>query len=1483
MPRITAIVRNGFLIGDKSIKKTLKITLIGLFGIVLLAMLGVFALRFSAVQTFLAKRVADYLSDELNTTISIDRVYFSPFSSLDLFSSLELQNLSIHDRNDAPMLHAKAITAGLSLGRIFDNRIEVRRLKLQDAFVHYQIDSAGGNFGFLADYFAPAKEKTDRSSRMEWNLRRIELLDCTFKLNNHRNRGKKNAASVDFSDLELTAISGLLSAIRFSGTDFSAEIKELTFRDKSGFLLEELTTSAYVSDRKMEFKDLALKTNRSRIGDHLLFEYADFRDFRDFRDFVRKVNVRSTLRDSYVDSRDIEFFAPTMQRVRFGASVWQASLSGTVEHIRAEQTHIRTGENTWLKGNFTIDGLPYIEKTEFRFDLAELATDAKDLEQIVPPLANLRTLALPDIVQRIKTLRYEGALTGFYHHFKVDGQARTSAGTLRTQTEINLKPFLRYKGEVAGKNIDLGTLLDARSFGKTGLEGRFEGSGTKEQDLKLAVDGTFNGLFFKGYRYDRLTVSGEMADGLLSAGANVRDPHATLSLEIQMNRRAEAPTYAFRSTIDLLDLKRTRLHDRDSIVLRNSRPQARLAGGSLNSLTGKIWSERMEFSSSRGDFAIGRVDVEASGTGKSKRLALLSEVADVAVSGEIDLKTLIPYFKSLAVRYAPSIQLEPAPYSPQNFNLEMLIKSFGPVSALFDPHLKLDDGARLTAQFSTEDHTAKFDATGLTAHYRGAKLTNLSICEDALGSGLMLAVSADRISFSDSVYIDNVQINSLLANDILRFNVLMSDRNRPNYLDLSGAVRFAQNEPARVRFGASALVLNGEVWHIDQDADLHISKGRFHIGNLLLKRDRQEVSVNGQLSGGEDDRLEVAFREFNLASFSGITDPLGIHVRGSMSGDVRVGSVFKSPGLSAHIRTTPLVYNNLPVGSLTVDADFEPQNGRIRLQTALRNVDGNGFDLSGTYDLNAKPDALRLKGTVRNTDLAVVQPFVQQIASDLYGKVSGEVDIAGTLQRPVVSGLAQVRDAGFTVDYLRTAYRMPNGFARIDNNSILLADFDIRDGQSGTARANGYLDLNTMSDPKLEFHVSATKLHVLHTRPGDNELFHGTAYASGNFNFKGRTSAIDIDIEARSEPNTVITIPFNSAAKVGDSDFIHFVDRRTAAGTEKTPSGPVLRGLTMNMDLSIAPDAEIRLANNVGLSTVFGTGAMSLRISSLGDFEIFGDYHVSSGRFHFTAQDFLNKFFDLKPGGSIRWAGNPAEATIDLSAAYRQRTSVAPLYSAAGQAENRESALVEADMVLRGTLSQPEVSFALDFPQHPYIKDELQGYLSDANNVNQQAISLIVRRSFIPGSMPEFGSEMRSTLLSAGSEIMFNQLNSIISRSLNVDFFDLNIRSLNDASASLRFFNDRLVFTGGITDNRNQQLTDLTLLTDKIATDAELTFKLRRDGNLLLRSYNRPNPRNFLFTPTGDYISALGLVYRREFDSLGGFWRRLWKAKAVDK
>src|SRR5699024_7498919 len=185
------------------------------------------------------------------------------------------------------------------------------------------------------------------------------------------------------------------------------------------------------------------------------------------------------------------------------------------------------------------------------------------------------------------------------------------------------------------------------------------------------------------------------------------------------------------------------------------------------------------------------------------------------------------------------------------------------------------------------------------------------------------------------------------------------------------------------------------------------------------------------------------------------------------------------------------------------------------------------------------------------------------------------------------------------------------------------------------------------------------------------------------------------------------------------------------------------KGVTMRLDLEFTQDAEVSIHTDMGELSGDGNGEISMVISSLGDFEMFGDYVVNSGKFHFTAQDLFNKYFEIEEGATLRWTGEPAEALINMKAVYPQRTSVSPLYNAAGQAANDQRVQARADMILQGNLSRPDISFDLTFPQDPYIKDELQGYLSDVNNVNQQALSLIVRRSFTPSSTEEFGKEVK--------------------------------------------------------------------------------------------------------------------------------------------
>lgn len=1424
-----------------------------------------FSLQFAAVQTYLTQRVADFLGKELQAKITLEKVFFKPFSTL------TLHNLAVVETSGDTTLSVKELHASLNLRNFFNNKITIEELKLEEALLNYEVYADSTNLTkYIRLFSKPKTAKKKPSKKLELKIDKIQFANNKLRLINHKYKYPRRG--VNFANLYITELSGTVDKIKIDSVK-TARISKLTLKERSGFSLKELSSEVVLSDHKMEFSKLVLRTNRSQLRDYLAFKY---NDIKDFGEFIDKVQVTLLLKNSSVDSRDIAFFAPDVEQIRFFTEIKRAQLKGTVKHIVARDVDMTTAQHTRLSGNFRIIGLPNINKTIFDFDIAQLNSTAPDIELLVAQLSNAKTFNLPSAIHHLKKIHYQGLFKGHYNDFDVKGNLSTGLGSLQTDAHIRIDKELAYDGSIKSNSFLLGDFVEQKFLGKTGFNLEFEGWGLSPNVLQASFKGTIHSFHLQNYNYQQIRLEGTVQNRILNVNGSVQDPNLEMNYDAELDWNGEQPNYKILSTISYASPNKLQWLTKDSVIIHHAQLSTELNGNSLNTLKGNTTVQDLLFTTTKGEFLIQQIDFAASGNQNNRKIDLTSDVLDIHLKGNIDLNTVVPYFRSLAMRYAPAINIETTPYNPQNFNLEVKVKSFKPISALLDPNLKLDDGAQLNAQFSSEDYTAQFEAYSPSITYKGIKISNLTINENADQRAFSLNINADRINFSDSTYINHIAISNVLANDSLVFNIELSDKKATNYLNLNGDIYFAYHQPANIHLRPSEIIINRENWNINDDARLRVSKGKIYIENLLVSHDRQKIRFDGILSN-DDDRLQVKFNDFSLASLGGVTRPLGIDLQGDMNGELNITSVFRKPLASANIHTSPILYNDIPVGKLDLRADFEPVAGSVLIDLQLLDEQRRGILVNGNYNLYDENEPLNLKGTLKETDLTIFQPFLSNLVSDLRGKGNANVDIKGTFKNPKITGIGRFTGAEFTVNYLNTHYFVNNQTALVENNAIILQNLVLRDIKGNRAQANGLVNLQKLANPYIDVDLRASNFMILNTTFKDNNLYFGTAFASGIFKFKGYTSAIDIDINVKSETGTSITLPFNTAMTVSESDFVYFVSKDSTENQKKDKQR-VLQGLTMNMNLNFTPEAEVNLQTTMGSLKGNGNGNINMKISSLGDFEMFGDYVVRSGKFHFTAQDFINKFFDIKEGGTIRWTGNPSEAIINLNAIYQQRTAIGPLYNAAGHSGENERVLAQADMLIKGTLSQPDVTFDLNFPQNPYIKDQLQSYLSDANNINQQALSLIVRRSFTPSSTNEIGREVNNTLLSAGTEIAFNQLNNIISQSLNMNFLDLNIRSFNDASASLRLLNDRLVLSGGISDRSNYEATDLTFFRQGVTTDAELTFKLRKEGNLLLRAYNRPYTRNFLIRSTdAEYISAIGLAYRQEFNSLGEFWRKIWQ------
>jgi len=119
----------------------------------------IYALQYRPVQTYFAKRAAAYLSSELGTTVSLEGLYFKPFSSL------VLNGLYVADLAGDTLLYTHRLTASVNLWKIRDRRITINKLALSGGsfYLHRRGDSS--NVSFIANYFRP--EMTSQSSIAE--------------------------------------------------------------------------------------------------------------------------------------------------------------------------------------------------------------------------------------------------------------------------------------------------------------------------------------------------------------------------------------------------------------------------------------------------------------------------------------------------------------------------------------------------------------------------------------------------------------------------------------------------------------------------------------------------------------------------------------------------------------------------------------------------------------------------------------------------------------------------------------------------------------------------------------------------------------------------------------------------------------------------------------------------------------------------------------------------------------------------------------------------------------------------------------------------------------------------------------------------------------------------------------------------------------------------------------------------------------------
>ena len=432
---------------------------------------------------------------------------------------------------------------------------------------------------------------------------------------------------------------------------------------------------------------------------------------------------------------------------------------------------------------------------------------------------------------------------------------------------------------------------------------------------------------------------------------------------------------------------------------------------------------------------------------------------------------------------------------------------------------------------------------------------------------------------------------------------------------------------------------------------------------------------------------------------------------------------------------------------------------------------------------------------------------------------------------------------------------------------------------SSKARLNGNLNHINFSDWSLGLDISTDKLLVLNTKSEDEVLYYGTAFIGGNASIAGPTDNLVIDVEGQTREGTVFKIPLDDTESYGDNSYIHFL---TKEEKETKLSGQELvfeeiKGLALNFDLDVNEDAEVEIIIDPSTGHSLkgrGAGNLLIEINTNGKFNMWGDFLTFEGVYNFIYGGLIQKQFEVQPGGTITWEGDPLKAEINLIALYKTQANPSVLL------DNpiSRSIPVDVEISLTGQLEQPDPEFDLKFPNvSSAINSELQYRLDDSESRELQALSVVTSGTFM--SEINLSQQAITGNLAERASAIVNSLFSDPDGKMQVG---INYQS-GQRTPELQT-DDRLGLT------LSTQLSDRILINGKvgvpvggvsetvIAGDVQIDFLLNEEGTLTAKMFNRENSiRNF-----GEeigYTQGLGLSYNVDFDTFKELLEIIFKKK----
>ena len=1352
---------------------------------------------------------------------------------------------------------ASNMKANLAIGEFSINKLGADLTK-----GNYTLDEAKLNKSNVLFAFKPAapaksaaaKGKTDTlpaSAPLALLINKLSLAENNVQFDN---LSAKPTKGVDFNHLKITNLGLAAEALSYSPAGIKVNVKSGTFKEKSGFQLNELQGDVAYSDKAVRIKNLIAKTPNTSIENNTELNYTSLEDLTKHPERVKiALNVKNTT----IGLKDGTYFSDAIpanyrnEKIKVNAIV-----NGYMNNLNIPKLQISGLKNTHIDVSGTAKGLPDVNKTFLDLNIKRFSLSKGDLLVVIPKNSLPPSIQLPNFVQA--NGKFKGSMSDFNTGFNIN----TDMGSAKLLAAMKgPKGKERYTANLNLNNFNVGRLMKMQpQLGRITVKANLSGTGLDAKTAAAKINADVVSAYYNKYTFKHLLLSGTYAAQKMDIKSSMADSNANFALTAFVNMAGKYP--AIKADLNLKQVDLQKLNFSPTEFRMAGLVKADIKTADPDFLNGDVSIRGLQMVKEGQKFNMDTIDVHSEATATSNLLTLKSEVLGARIDGKYQLTNLAAALINQINKYYAFGEVTKIPDQRFRFNVNIynskLLKNFVPSLTAFS-------SSRMSGLIDTQKDSLTMKAVFPQVVYGDYKVDSTTLNIDNSNQKLNYKLLVRSVQ-SPSLALYNTELSGDAANNILGVNIFLRDSKLKDKYMLAGKFE-SINKDFKFSFDPNKLLLDYEKWTVAPENYIQFGQSGILANQFNLSKGTQLLSINST-SNTPNAPLKVEFKDFRIETLTKFAAQDTALAGGSINGTIDAKDLTSNPKFEANLTIDQLRYQKDQLGTLRVAVNNNTANA-FEVNVALSGV--HELRANGFYYTNTK-NALDLTLNIDKIELKSLESLSMGQIRRGSGTITGQLSVKGAIAAPKVLGEIKFNQAAFNASYVNSYFRIPDETISFTSQGINFDDFTIIDSLDRKAVISGGILTTDYSNFRFNMNVKTDNFRALNSTSADNEMIYGTVYITSDIKVRGDLNQPDVNMKINVNKGTkfFFAVPTADPSVIDQEGIVQFIDADAAPYNGQKPlkadsiSKSPVKGINLTANLVVDSAAEMNVVvdpSNGDALKVKGNANLTATMDPSGKISLTGRYQIASGSYNLSVGPLGKKEFKLVSGSNIVWTGDPMTANVNLTALYEVNAAPIDLINEPDNIQAKTKLPFQVYLMMKDELLKPTISFKLDLPENERgalggtVYTKLLNVNRDENELNKQVFALLALNRFIANnpfqSLAGGGGGVSTLARSSVSKLLTEQLNNLASDLIQGVQLNFGVNSSEDYSTgaleqktdlevglSKRLLNDRLTVTVGSSFGLEGPQTQSSNSTN-IAGNVNIEYALSADGRYRLRAYRR--------------------------------------------